>query len=155
MVTVENRHFFVGQFHLAPDVCQQVAQLYPAFRFHSGSQNFAHLGLQCTAILRRPNPDGTMHLFRHIPDRYCSHVCNPSLIAVKSIIQTAFKHIKGYRPRPLRWFGLSFLALNSACSLALRRASSLGAGVGAGAGICGVTAAAALSICKDPACAND
>jgi len=127
MLTVKNRHFFVAQFNLASDVCQQVAQLYPAFRFHGGSQYFAHLSLQCTAVLRRPNPDGTMHLFRHIPDRYCSHVCNLLLIAVKSIIRTAFKYIKDYQAHPSCWFGASFLALNSACSLALRRASSLGA----------------------------
>jgi hypothetical protein len=73
------------------------------------------------------------------------------LISLKSIIKSAFKYIKHYRPRPLRWFDCSFLVFNPACSLALRRASSLGAGVG----LCGVTAAAAPSICNVSAWANE
>src|SRR5699024_6126623 len=85
----------------------------------------------------------------------CSHVCNLLLIAVKSIIQTAFNHIKGYRPRPLCLLVLSFLTLNSTCSLALRRASSLSVGVGTGADPCGVTAATTPSICNASAWTND
>ena len=94
MVTVKCRCFIVSQFHLTHDACQQVAQLYPAFRFHCGGQNVAHLGLKCITVVLHPDSDGSMYLFRHIPDRYCFHIYKLLLIVLESIAQIAFRYIR-------------------------------------------------------------
>src|SRR5690606_24975566 len=67
----------VREANLPADGGQGVTHPYPVLRLDRRRQDLAHLGLRTAAVLRRPHPQGPVHVFRHASDRQDCHDKTP------------------------------------------------------------------------------